>query len=196
MKKYFKKIYRETGFKVFTGWSCLSYLLFYGSLFLFLYLFDSDFMIYKILSLVLAIGIIGFNLWRNNILGIGKSIGLTLMSLLATIFFFFSFFLIPFFKFSSKMAKGALQSNLGNTSASVSYSKSASNQGITNNKALSWFKYDGFSEPIKSKDSEYTEPKFEHHELSEGEFSYAENQKARNLGFKNAKEAQIKGFKI
>lgn len=192
IKKYFNKIYSETGKKPFTFLNC-----FLVVLLPLIFIFGSAFLIADTEEVVVPATIIGLvvSLGLNLVLLIvkfkGKAIGLFFLTVLASILFFCSFILWPILKFAFRAGSAATQANLGNTTASVNASRRA---GATKGKksALNWFEYDGY---VWKDEKEIMPEDLPNGSLDEGAYSYDQNQSARNVGYANAKDAEMSGRK-
>lgn len=190
IKKYFNKIYSETGKKPFTFLNCfliifLPIILIVGSAALF---GDTEDVVVPaaILSLIISLGL---NLALLIVKFKEKSIGLFFLTVLASILFFCTFILWPLLKWGVRGAEAVVQANHGNVTASVN----ASNRmGATKGKmsALNWFEYDGY---VWHDEKEIMPEDLPNGSLDEGAYSYEQNQSARNVGYANAKDAEMSG---
>lgn len=82
---------------------------------------------------------------------------------------------------------------MGNVTASVNASNDAgATLASTKTSAFNWFEYEGY----EWKDATETPEVYEHYELDEGSYTDAQNQKGRDVGYANAKEAEMHGVDI
>ena len=192
IKKYFQKIYNETGKKPFTFLNCfliifLPLIFILGSAFL---IADTEEVVVTATILGFVIGL-GINLALLLVKFKGKGIGLFLLSVLASVLFFCSFILWPLLKIMVRAGGAVTQANLGNTTASVNASR---RMGATKGKksALNWFEYEGH---VWKDEKEVMPENIPTGSLDEGSYSYDQNQQARNVGYSNAKDAEMSGRK-
>lgn len=190
IKKYFQKLYNETGKKPFTFFNAflvvfLPLIIFFG---LGSTMATSEMDIPKFLILGIVVGL-GLDLILVLVKFKGKGIALFFLHILASLLFFCTFILWPLLKFMVRSGSAANQANLGNVSASVNASKRA---GATKGKksALNWFEYEGYTwkderEVIPNNTNSYS--------ADEGSYSYNQNQKAKAQGFSNGKDAEMSG---
>lgn len=194
IKDYFQNIYDQTQIKPFTFLNC----------FLCIFL--------PVIGLILG----GYWLDRNATLGIAVMILLLLggwvgnfvllytkfketaivlfvLNILASIAFFGKLILWPLIKAGIKSGKAAMEANWGNTTASVNASREAgATLASTKTSAFNWFEYEGH----EWKDVTETPEVYEHQELDEGSYIDEQNQKGRDAGYANAKEAEMHGVDI
>lgn len=194
IKNYFQKIYMETGKKPFTFLNCFLSLIVPIAMFI---IVGSQVSVSEggkvaitvFLSVLIAWGLDIFLLVKNFH---GQAVPIFLLGLLASIAFLFTFILWPVLKFAFRAGMAATQANNGNITDSVNSSRKA---GATKGKksALNWFEYDGY----EWKDEKEVMPEdIPNYELDEGSYTYDQNQQARNMGYTNAKDAEMHGQKI
>lgn len=195
IKNYFQSVYNKTHKKPFTFLNCfLCIFVPVIGLILGAYLMESSSEGLGMTVMILSV-LVG---WVCNFLLLFAkfkvtAIGIFFLNILASIAFFCKLILVPFIKFLVKVGVASTQANLGNTTASVNASSQAG-EALANAKisAFNWFVYDGY----ELKDTTTGEPEiYEHYELDEGSYTYAQNQEARNLGFSNGKDAEMAGRK-
>lgn len=192
MKKYFQRLYNETGKKPFTP---LNFFLMLGipAIIMVIASFMSGSQAGTLFIGAVIVAIVGWII--NLVLCIkkfgGKGVGMFFLTLLASIAFFCSFILLPFFKWSFRAAGAMFHANLGNTTASVNASRRA---GATKGKksALNWFSYDG---TVYQDEKEVMPQDIEGYALDEGSYTNEQNQAARNIGYSNGKDAEMNGKK-
>lgn len=194
IKKRFQEVYDQTHVKPFTFLNC----------FLCIFL--------PVIGLILGSLMMGSNGglgtavmilcflggWIGNFVLLYKkfdklAISLFFLNILASIFFFSKLILVPWLKWSVKAAGAVVQSNLGNVTGSVNASKRAGAElASTRTSAFNWFEYEGY----EWQDVKETAEVYEHHELDEGAYTDTQNQKGRDAGYANAKEAEMHGVDI
>lgn len=192
MKKYFQRLYNETGKKPFTP---LNFFLMVGipAIIMVIASFMSGSQSDAIFIAAVIVAIVGWII--NLVLCIkkfgSKGVGLFFLTLLASIAFFCSFILWPFLKWSFRAAGAMVHANLGNTTASVNSSRRA---GATKGKksALNWFSYDG---TVYQDEKEVMPDNIGGNALDEGLYTDSQNQAARNIGYSNGKDAEMSGKK-
>lgn len=123
----------------------------------------------------------------------GKGVGLFFLNILASLAFFITFILWPLLKFCFHTGMAATQANLGNTTASVNSSRKAGAHAASPKKsAFNWFEYNGY----EWKDDKEEPELLNNYEADEGSYTYEQNQQARNIGYTNAKDAEMHGQTI
>lgn len=194
MKKYFQKVYNETHVKPFTFLNCflcifLPIIALIGGV----VLMDSN---EALGTTVMILGIVvgwGINLALLLAKFKGKGVGLFFLNILASIAFFCTFILWPFIKYLMHSGNAAWQANMGNITESVNSSrKMGAVLASPKKSAFNWFQYDGYV----WKDEKVEPELLKNYELDEGSYSYDQNQKARSMGYSNAKDAEMHGQKI
>lgn len=191
IQNHFQRVYDETHVKPFTFLNCfLCIFLPIVGLILGALIISNNTTIGIIVMILFILG--G---WAGNFALLFKNfkekgISLFFLNLLASIAFFFKLIVMPLFKVLVKIGVASTQANLGNTTASVNSSKQAgATLASTKTSALNWFEYDGY----EWKDN-VEKPKLHPNSgLDEDSYTDAQNQAARNLGYVNAKEAEMAG---
>lgn len=194
IKNYFQSVYNKTHKKPFTFLNCfLCIFLPVIGLILGAYLMDSSSEGLGMTVMILSV-LVG---WVCNFLLLFAkfkvtAIGIFFLNILASIAFFCKLILMPLLKVLFKVGVASTQANLGNTTASVNASRGAgASLSSTKTSAFNWFEYEGY----EWKDiTEKPEP-YGNNELDEGSYTYEQNQEARNLGYSNGKDAEMKGRK-
>ena len=196
IKKYFQKIYNETGKKPFTFLNAFLLTIlplvlgYFISMALVSSIGEDEILIPIGFAIALAVGcIIDFLLLLKNFKG--KAVVLLLLNIVASLLFFITFILWPVLKFAFRAGMAATQSNLGNTTASVNASRRA---GATKGKksALNWFEYTG---RVWEDEKEVMPEDTSNYSLDEGSYTDIQNQQARAHGFENGKHAEVSGRK-
>lgn len=194
IKNYFQQVYDQTQIKPFTFLNC----------FLCIFLPVIGLVLGGFLSgnnarlgiAVMILSLLGG--WIGNFVLLYQkfdklAIRLFFLNILASIAFFSKLILLPWLKWSVKAAGAVFHANLGNVTASVNSSKKAGAElASTKTSAFNWFEYDGH----EWEDVNVSPELYEHNELDEGSYTDAQNQKGRDAGYANAKEAKMHGIDI
>jgi len=203
MKKYFQKIYNETGRKPFTFLNC------FLCVFTPIIALILGYMINKsdptpaiVLLIVITILSLAGNIFilfkRFN--DVKRALLLALLNIFASIHFFCKLILFPLIKLAMRFSLGATQMQMGNTAgASHTMSNATASAGVKTS-AFNWFKYDGTT----IADIAGTEPEDDTivytnnaYETSLGRsFTDQEDMNARNMGYQNAQHAANSGVRI
>lgn len=194
IKQRFQKVYDQTNIKPFTFLNCfLCIFLPIIGFFVGGTIVDSNPALgFAVMALLILGG------WIGNFLILFKNfktdaIGLFFLNMLASFAFFTKLILWPLLKASYHFGMAAWQSNLGNTTASMNASsRGGASLGSTKMSALNWFEYEG----NKWSDVTQTAEVHENYALDEGSYTYEQNQRARNMGYHNAKDAQMHGADV
>lgn len=194
IKNHFQEVYVKTHIKPFTFLNCFLciFLPIIGLIAGLCLLGNNEVLGIAVMILALLGGWIG-----NFVLLFKKfnkqAVGLFFLNILASIAFFSKLILLPWLKASVKGARAVVQANLGNVTESVNASNAAGAElASTRTSAFNWFEYEGY----EWKDIKETADVDEHPVLDEGFYTDAQNQKGRDAGYANAKEAELHGVDI
>lgn len=192
IKNYFQKLYNETGKKPFTFLNV--FLLIFVPIIVGIagmyFTQDADASLRWLIAGVAGGWILDIVLLVINFKA--KAVGLIFLHIIASVLFVLTFILIPIIKFGIRSGAAATQANMGNVTASVNASRRA---GATKGKksSLNWFVYDGntFTDT-----PEVMPEDIQGQALDEGAYTNEQNVAARNIGYANAKDAEMSGVKI
>lgn len=200
MKKYFQKLYNETGQKPFTFLNCFL-CVFTPIIALILgYMIDkvdpTPAIILLIVVTILSLAANVFILFKR-FNDIKRALLLALLNIFASLHFFCKLILFPLIKIAFRFAGAATQMQMGNTAgASHTMGNATASAGIKTS-AFNWFKYDGTTiADIAGSEPEddtlvYTNNAYN---TSLGRaFTDKEDMTARNMGYQNAQHAVSSG---
>lgn len=201
MKKYFQKLYNETGQKPFTFLNCLLSLLAPFVVFLVVGLNTSDGGVVMLATGITALicwvanGFILFKRFNN-----GKRVAICFfLGLLASVAFFCKLILFPLFKLLLNLMGGATAVQTGDfAGASAQNNRAFAEAGSLKTSAFNWFIYDDRVMEdihIEAQESTMANNQAWNSELQRS-FTSEEDANARNMGYRDAKQAYDSGVSL
>lgn len=196
MKKYFQKIYNETGKKPFTFLNCMLAVLLPIAIFIFsgVKLMDTN----PNLGVTVMIGgtivcwLINIIIWFVNYKNIGRVLALFFLTMLASIAFFCKLILFPFIGLLFKIGSASTDIQTGNYAGA---SNTMNSGGKVRTSAFSWFQYDGTvidDVEVEAQTDRVSNAQAWSSTLNRS-YTAEEDTRARQLGFADAKDAEMSG---
>lgn len=200
MKKYFQKLYNETGTKPFTFLNCFL-IIFLPIVFAILAgvsgTNESKILILAIVGFVL--GLVGNTLIQfRRFSDVKKALWLTVLNLLASIHFFCKLILFPVIGFFINMSGAMTSMQAGNYNQATSETNHAMKAEGLKLSAFNWFKYDGTKfQDIEGEDTPIVYENSNAYDATLGRsYTDREDANARSMGYTDAQDAVSSGVRV
>lgn len=202
MKKYFQKLYNETGQKPFTFLNCFLNVLLPLVVFILAAIIipnDGD-MAMILIGLSFVIGLVANVLVLFKRFKDGKRVAICfILGLLASVAFFCKLILFPLFKLLLNLMGGAASVQTGDfAGASAQNNRAFAEAGSLKTSAFNWFIYDDRvieDIHIEAQESTMANDQAWNSELQRN-FTSDEDTNARNMGYRDAKQAYDSGVSL